>query len=96
MLHEGLHEPSRQGTLWYEIIEKSQGSSNNNNSNNDGGDDDDSSSESNTPEVVALYKSQQEAELGLETKQLFATRRAKERGLKNPTSTFEIRTTLKY
>jgi hypothetical protein len=95
MLHEGLHEPSRQGTLWYEIIEKSQGS-NNNNSNNDGGDDDDSSSESNTPEVVALYKSQQEAELGLETKQLFATRRAKERGLENPTSTFEIRTTLKY
>lgn len=46
-------------------------------------------------QVVALYKSEQEAALGLETLALFASRRANDRGLKEAPQTYEIRTTLK-
>lgn len=90
---------STRGTVWYEIIEHTHTTG------LAAKDDDDENEAANDKSivgsakmgaaVVALYKSQKEAEMGLETKQLFASRLAKDRGLTEPTSTFEIRPTRK-
>jgi hypothetical protein len=103
LLHQdkGLdeHKPGTsvtRGTVWYEIVENTHtnGLVKDDNDNEDDVKSIVGSAKIGT-EVVALYKSQEEAELGLETKRLFALRLAKDRGLPEATSTFEVRQVLK-
>jgi hypothetical protein len=95
---EEVQEPSTstRGTVWYEIIEHTHTTGLAAKDEDDTEDDKSIAASAKIgAQVVALYKSQEEAEMGLETKQLFAERLAKDRGLSDPTSTFEIRETRK-
>jgi hypothetical protein len=81
-----LLEPSTtRGTVWYEIIEHTHTTGLAAKSEDDTEDDISIAGSAKIGHaVVALYKSQAEAEMGLETKQLFAERLAKDRGLSDP------------